>query len=215
MSFVKRPYVIVNCAASLDGKIALANRRLVRLSCSDDHQRVHALRAECDAVVVGIGTVLQDDPRLLLNPSLALGKSPLRVVLDTTLRTPRSARVLQGDAPTLIATGSRPHKRELPDTEVVECGNGAVDLQQLLLMLQSRGIHKVLVEGGETVLWSFLTSELWDEFTQFISNSFIGGVTSPSIAGGSGIVTSSDMRKFRLEKVERLGNGALLTWQRG
>ena len=92
------------------------------------------MRAECDAVIVGIGTVLQDDPRLLLDPRLAPGKSPLRVVLDTTLRTPRSARVLQGDAPTLIATGSRPRERELPDTEVVECGNDTVDLLQLLQM---------------------------------------------------------------------------------
>jgi 2,5-diamino-6-(ribosylamino)-4(3H)-pyrimidinone 5'-phosphate reductase len=173
------------------------------------------LRAECDAVIVGIGTVLQDDPQLLLDPRLAPGKSPLRVVLDTTLRTPRSARVLQGDAPTLIATGSRPRERELPDTEVIECGNDTVDLLQLLQMLHSRGIHKVMVEGGETVLWSFLTSGLWDEFTQFISNSLIGGVTSPTVAGGPGAVTPADMREFRLEKVERLGDGVLLTWQRG
>ncbi len=212
---MERPHVVVNCAASLDGKIALANRRPVRLSCGDDHQRVHALRAECDAVIVGIGTVLQDDPQLLLDPRLAPGKSPLRVVLDTTLRTPRSARVLQGDAPTLIATGSRPRERELPDTEVVECGNDTVDLLQLLQMLHSRGIHKVMVEGGETVLWSFLTSGLWDEFTQFISNSLIGGVTSPTVAGGPGAVTPTDMREFRLEKAERLGDGVLLTWQRG
>ena len=212
---MERPYVIVNCAASLDGKIALANRRPVRLSCDDDHRRVHVLRAECDAVIVGIGTVLQDDPRLLLDPRLTPGESPLRVVLDTTLRTPLSARVLQGDAPTLIATGSRPRKRELPDTEVVECGKDTVDLPQLLQMLHSRGIHKVLVEGGETVLWSFLTSGLWDEFTQFITNSLIGGVTSPTVAGGPGAVTPTDMREFRLEKVERLGDGVLLTWRRG
>ena len=212
---MERPHVVVNCAASLDGKIALANRRPVQLSCDDDHQRLHALRAECDAVIVGIGTVLQDNPRLLLDPRLAPGKSPLRVVLDTTLRTPRSARVLQGDAPTLIATGSRPRKRELPDIEVVECGSDTVNLQQLLLKLQSRGIRKVLVEGGETVLWSFLTSGLWDVFTQFISNSLIGGVTSPTVAGGPGAVAPTDIREFQLEKVERLGDGVLLTWQRG
>ena len=114
---MERPYVIVNCAASLDGKIALANRRPVRLSCDADHQRVHALRAECDAVIVGIGTVLQDDPRLLLDTALAEGESPLRVVLDTTLRTPRSARVLQGDAPTLVATGSRNRRLNVPGEE--------------------------------------------------------------------------------------------------
>lgn len=212
---MERPHVIVNCAASLDGKIALANRRPVRLSCDADHRRVHTLRAECDAVIVGIGTVLQDDPRLLLDPALAPGASPLRVVLDTTLRTPRSARVLQGDAPTLVATGSRPRRQELRGAEVVACGNGAVDLARLLALLHARGVRKVLVEGGETVLWSFLTSGLWDEFTQFVANTLIGGVTSPTVAGGAGAATPAEMHAFTLESAERLGNGVLLTWRRG
>jgi 2,5-diamino-6-(ribosylamino)-4(3H)-pyrimidinone 5'-phosphate reductase len=212
---MERPHVIVNCAASLDGKIALANRRPVRLSCDADHRRVHTLRAECDAVIVGIGTVLQDDPRLLLDPALAPGASPLRVVLDTTLRTPRSARVLQGDASTLVATGSRPRRQELRGAEVVACGNGAVDLARLLALLHARGVRKVLVEGGETVLWSFLTSGLWDEFTQFVANTLIGGVTSPTVAGGAGAATPAEMHAFTLESAERLGNGVLLTWRRG
>ena len=212
---MERPHVIVNCAASLDGKIALANRRPVRLSCDADHRRGHTLRAECDAVIVGIGTVLQDDPRLLLDPALAPGASPLRVVLDTTLRTPRSARVLQGDASTLVATGSRPRRQELRGAEVVACGNGAVDLARLLALLHARGVRKVLVEGGETVLWSFLTSGLWDEFTQFVANTLIGGVTSPTVAGGAGAATPAEMHAFTLESAERLGNGVLLTWRRG
>mgnify|MGYP001253451814 FL=1 len=212
---MERPHVIVNCAASLDGKIALANRRPVRLSCDADHRRVHTLRAECDAVIVGIGTVLQDDPRLLLDPALAPGASPLRVVLDTTLRTPRSARVLQGDASTLVATGSRPRRQELRGAEVVACGNGAVDLARLLALLHARGVRKVLVEGGETVLWSFLTSGLWDEFTQFVANTLIGGVTSPTVAGGAGAATPAEMQAFTLESAERLGDGVLLTWRRG
>ncbi|HJP43937.1 MAG: 2,5-diamino-6-(ribosylamino)-4(3H)-pyrimidinone 5'-phosphate reductase [Candidatus Poseidoniia archaeon] len=212
---MERPHVIVNCAASLDGKIALANRRPVRLSCDADHRRVHTLRAECDAVIVGIGTVLQDDPRLLLDPALAPGASPLRVVLDTTLRTPRSARVLQGDASTLVATGSRPRRQELRGAEVVACGNGAVDLARLLALLHARGVRKVLVEGGETVLWSFLTSGLWDEFTQFVANTLIGGVTSPTVAGGAGAATPAEMHAFTLESAERLGDGVLLTWRRG
>jgi 2,5-diamino-6-(ribosylamino)-4(3H)-pyrimidinone 5'-phosphate reductase len=212
---MERPHVIVNCAASLDGKIALANRRPVRLSCDADHRRVHTLRAECDAVIVGIGTVLQDDPRLLLDPALAPGASPLRVVLDTTLRTPRSARVLQGDASTLVATGSRPRRQELRGAEVVACGNGAVDLARLLALLHARGVRKVLVEGGETVLWSFLTSGLWDEFTQFVANTLIGGVTSPTVAGGAGAATPAEMHAFTLESAERLGDDVLLTWRRG
>ncbi len=173
------------------------------------------MRAECDAVIVGIGTVLQDDPRLLLDPALAPGASPLRVVLDTTLRTPRSARVLQGDASTLVATGSRPRRQELRGAEVVACGNGAVDLARLLALLHARGVRKVLVEGGETVLWSFLTSGLWDEFTQFVANTLIGGVTSPTVAGGAGAATPAEMHAFTLESAERLGNGVLLTWRRG
>nr|AIF20370.1 riboflavin biosynthesis protein RibD (RIB7, arfC) [uncultured marine group II/III euryarchaeote KM3_89_F04] len=151
----------------------------------------------------------------MLDTALAKGENPLRVVLDTTLRTPRSARVLQGDAPTLVATGKRPRRRELPGAEVIACGNGAVDLPQLLALLRARGVRKVLVEGGESVLWSFLTSGLWDEFTQFVANTLIGGVTSPSVAGGPGAATPAEMHAFALESAERLGDGVLLTWRRG
>ena len=99
--------------------------------------------------------------------------------------------------------------------EVVACGNGAVDLARLLELLHVRGVRKVLVEGGETVLWSFLTSGLWDEFTQFVANTLIGGVTSPTIAGGAGAATPAEMHAFTLENAERLGDGVLLRWRRG
>ena len=98
---------------------------------------------------------------------------------------------------------------------MVACGNGAVDLPRLLALLHARNVRKVLVEGGETVLWSFLTSGLWDEFTQFVANTLIGGVTSPTVAGGTGAATPAEMHAFALESAKRLGDGVLLRWRRG
>ena len=99
-----RPRVIINAAMSVDGKIALADGRGVRISNEEDLRRVHHLRAAADAVLVGVGTILKDDPKLTVKPEYAKGRNPLRVVLDSDGKTPFGASVLDGSAPTLIAT---------------------------------------------------------------------------------------------------------------
>src|SRR5947208_15115613 len=99
-----RPHVVINAAMSVDGKIALSGGKPVRLSNEEDLRRVHALRAKADAVLVGIGTVLKDDPKLTVKAEYVKGRNPLRIVLDSRGRTPAGANVLDSSAPTLIVT---------------------------------------------------------------------------------------------------------------
>lgn len=206
-----RPRVIVNVAMSADGKIALPNRRGVRISNDEDLRRVHALRAASDAVLVGIGTVLMDDPKLTVKPELARGKNPLRVVLDSDGSTPDHAAVLDGDAPTMIATDVNCTKT-FRNAEVVRMGHDEVDLKGLMSLLVERGVKTVLVEGGGTVVWSFLRLGFVDEIKIFVSSMIIGGHSTPTPAAGEGIRSIEKAVALRLEHSAPLGDGVLLEY---
>jgi len=206
-----RPRVIINAAMSVDGKIALEDGKAVRLSNEEDLRRVHRLRAEVDAILVGVGTVLMDDPKLTVKSEYAKGRNPLRVVLDSDGKIPGRAHVLDGTAPTLIVTSDE-STREFPHAEVLRCGKDEVDLALLLDRLASRGIKTVLVEGGSTVIWSFLRHRLADELKVFISSRVLGGHSAPTLAGGLGATSLEDSIRLRLDRTERLGDGVLLEY---
>src|SRR3990170_6187110 len=152
---VARPHVIVNFAMSMDGKIALPTRKQTRISDEEDLRRVHQLRATCDAVLVGVGTILADDPKLTVKPEYATGRNPLRVVLDSEGRTPEGAHVLNRDAPTLIVTTADCAKT-FPNAEVARFGQDSVDLPALLEFLGGKGVRRLPVEGGGGGGWAFL-----------------------------------------------------------
>src|SRR5256712_6601692 len=142
-----RPHVIINAAMSVDGKIALSDGKAVRLSNEEDLRRVHRLRAEADAILVGVGTVLMDDPKLTVKAEYAKGRNPLRVVLDSKGKTPEKAHVLDGTAQTLIVT-SEDSNRTFLRAEVLRCERDEVDLQFVLSHPPSGGVGTVLVAGG-------------------------------------------------------------------
>ncbi|HKZ89676.1 MAG TPA: 2,5-diamino-6-(ribosylamino)-4(3H)-pyrimidinone 5'-phosphate reductase [Thermoplasmata archaeon] len=206
-----RPRVLINAAMSLDGKIALPDGRGARLSNKEDLRRVHGLRAKVDAIIVGIGTVLKDDPKLTVNAEYATGRNPLRVVLDSDGKTPETARVLDGSAPTLVAT-SLECERTFPRAEVFRAGHDEVDLSALLHHLDGRGVTSVLVEGGSTVIWNFLRRNLADEVSVFVASAVLGGVSAPTLAGGEGVRSIEEAARLRLERAERLGDGVLLEY---
>lgn len=206
-----RPHVIINAAMSVDGKIALEDGKAVRLSNEEDLRRVHRLRAEVDAILVGIGTVLMDDPKLTVKSEYSKGQNPLRVVLDSDGKIPERAHVLDGTAPTLIVTSDE-SSREFPHAEVLRCGKDEVDLALLLDRLASRGIKTILVEGGSTVIWSFLRHRLADELKVFMSSRVLGGHSAPTLAGGLGATSLEDSIRLRLDRTERLGDGVLLEY---
>ncbi|OGS45796.1 MAG: diaminohydroxyphosphoribosylaminopyrimidine reductase [Euryarchaeota archaeon RBG_16_67_27] len=206
-----RPRVIINAAMSVDGKIALADGRGVRISDEADIRRVHRLRAQVDAILVGVGTVLKDDPKLTVKREYADGPDPLRIVLDSDGKTPEHAKVLDGSAPTLIVT-TADCQRSFRGVEMLRTGTDEVDLHSLLDQLGSRGIRTLLVEGGSTVIWSFLHGGLADELRVFVGSAVLGGATAPTLAGGEGAATLEQAARLRLTRVERLGDGVLLEY---
>jgi len=204
--------VIVNAAMSVDGKIALRDGQRARLSNVEDAQRVQSLRGRVDAILVGVGTVLQDDPKLTVKADVvAPDRMPLRIVLDSDGQTPEHARVLDGRAPTLIVT-SDASERTFAHAEVLRCGKEEVDLGALLDRLGGRGIRTVLVEGGSTVIWSFLRAGLVDELKVFVGSLVLGGRSAPTLAGGEGAASLEESIRLTLERSERLGAGVLLEY---
>lgn len=207
-----RPTVTVNCAASIDGKIAVRLRRQTRLSSSEDLERLKALRAGADAILVGVGTVMADDPGLLA--PLGSGKRPLRIVLDSKGRTPPTARVLDGRAPTLIVT-AEPSSATFPNAEVLRLGRGRVDLGALLDELGRRGVARLLVEGGGEVIHSFLAARLADELFVFVADLVLGGRDAPTLADGEGASTLEEAVRARFVSAQRLEGGLLLHYRFG
>jgi len=206
------PEIILNCAASADGKIALANRQKLNLSNKEDFKRVHSLRSDCDAIIVGIGTVLEDNPSLTINTKYASGKDPIRIILDTNCRTPKDAKVLDGKSKTIIAIGNKSKEKKLQNAETLRCGNKEINLEKLIGKMGERGIKKIIVEGGETVLWSFLKNKLFDELNIFISNVIIGGSNTPTIAGGDGFLNENELLELKLNSIEKMGSGFLVKY---
>jgi len=215
---MNRPYVIVNCAMSADGKIALPTRKQLRISSDEDIERMYNLRNECDAVLVGIGAVLSDDPKLTVKEKYVRNpKQPLRVVLDSKCRTPGSALVLNDVAKTLIFTIQGNEKHFDGDhVEVVGIKNddeGRVDLESMLDVLHQKGIRKLLVEGGGTAIWSFLRRGLVDDLYVYIGSCIIGGKNTPTLADGIGIKSEDDLLPLKIVDVNRSGDGILVHYK--
>ncbi len=181
------------------------------MSNEEDLRRVHALRAGSDAILVGVGTVLMDDPKLTVRREYAKGRSPLRIVLDSGGRTPRGAQVLDGKAPTLIVT-TEDCVRTFPAAEVFRCGKEEVDLELLLDHLASRGIRTLLVEGGSAVIWSFLHEGLADELKVFVASKALGGKSTPTLAGGEGAAMLAGAVRLAFSRMSAVGDGVLLEY---
>ena len=204
------PEIILNCAASADGKIALPDRKRITLSNEEDFERVHKLRSECDAILVGIGTVIEDNPKLTLRNSN--GIKPTRIILDTNFRIPKNSNVLDGESRTIVAVGENTTVKQNPNIEIINCGLKQIDLLELLPKLKAIGINKILVEGGETVMWSFLEKKLFTKLYIFTSNMIIGGTETPTIAGGNGCKDATNILKLEVKNAEIMGSGVLVEY---
>ncbi|ELZ74201.1 5-amino-6-(5-phosphoribosylamino)uracil reductase [Haloferax volcanii DSM 14919] len=216
-------HVHVNAAASLDGKLSSRRREQVTISGDDDFARVDEIRAAADAVAVGVGTVLADDPHLTLD-DLGLvaaredrGDSPhpARVVADSRARTPTDARILDDAATTYLlvseaAPGGRREALEAAGTELVVAGAERVSLPDAFDALEARGVDRLMVEGGGELIFSLFEAGLVDELTLYVGSLVIGGRDAPTLADGDGFV--SDFPRLSLRDVERVDDGVLLTY---
>jgi 2,5-diamino-6-(ribosylamino)-4(3H)-pyrimidinone 5'-phosphate reductase len=221
-----RPHVIVNVAMSADGKLSTRERRQVRISGDEDFQRVDHLKADCDAVMVGIGTVLADDPSLTVkSPVLrkrrfdqGLDEHPIRIVVDSNARTPPDAAILhRGEGKRIVACSSRADPDRVRALEkhaaIIVAGEEKVDLRAVLENLSSMGICRLMVEGGGTLIWSLVSDGLVDEITCFIGNLVIGGKDAPTLADGPGFVDEDSFVRLQLHDITQMDEGILLHWK--
>jgi len=199
-------HVVVNMAASLDGRVAGPGGQPVQLSGEADLRRVHALRAASDAVVVGAGTVAVDDPRLTARPDPRPPREeqPLRVVVTSQPQLPARARVLDDAADTLVLAG-QPGQIAGADVHPAP-GEAGVDLAQAWDELAERGVEDAMVEGGPTLVASLLAADLVDRFMLY---------TAPRILGeGPSLAAAFEGLSLELEPRTRtaLGEGTLTTY---
>jgi diaminohydroxyphosphoribosylaminopyrimidine deaminase / 5-amino-6-(5-phosphoribosylamino)uracil reductase len=214
-----RPFVSLKFAETLDGKLATYTGDSCYVTGEEAHRYSHYLRKTHDAILVGSGTVLSDDPALTTR--LVPGRNPVRVVLDGRARIPLTARLLQEEGQTLVAVGpeAAPDKvaslRQPPGVEVLSLPtagpDGGLDLQALLAALQERELTSVLVEGGSAVLGSFLDAGLADRVYAFVAPKLIGGAGALSAVGGKGIATMAACAVVEETECLPLGRDWLLT----
>jgi 2,5-diamino-6-(ribosylamino)-4(3H)-pyrimidinone 5'-phosphate reductase len=211
----RRPHVWVNCAASVDGRLAFAHGVRARLSGAEDLARVHRLRATSDAILIGVGTVVHDDPSLRVHWDLAgepPARPPTRVIVDASGRIPERARVLDGSIPTIVAT-SEQNRRRYPDTvRTLVAGRATVDLPRLFGILRDEGVERLMVEGGARILASVLRGRLFDRWTIYYAPVVIGGVSAPPVVEGEEAIGPEDLVALRLERLDPLGPGYVATY---
>ena len=205
----RRPHVTWKFAATLDGRTAAADGTSRWITGPEARRDVHRLRAASDAVVVGIGTVLADDPQLTVRDSEAV-RQPLRVVVDGAGRTPLSARVLDDVAPTLIAVGAdvdtdRVKALQSTGADVVELPrrDGRVDLGALLAELFEREALLLLLEGGATLAGSFVRNRFIDRVVGYYAAALLGA--GPPVLGSAGVTTIGEAIRLDIDTVTQIG----------
>ena len=212
----KRPFIIVSYAQSLDGSIAARNRNPILLSGQESMRLTHHIRACCDSILVGIGTVLADNPQLTVR--LVAGKNPQPIILDTRLRTPIDSKLVnRSDLSSWIVNGkgnSQEKNNALKNAgaTVLSCATtapGKIDLNALMGLLVDKEVNSIMVEGGAEVITSFVNEQLVDQFVITIS---------PKLVGGLHVI---DKRGLRVSSFLRLDNVAyqhsgddLIMWAR-
>ncbi|PKL70250.1 MAG: 2,5-diamino-6-(ribosylamino)-4(3H)-pyrimidinone 5'-phosphate reductase [Methanomicrobiales archaeon HGW-Methanomicrobiales-1] len=220
-----RPYVVVNVAMSADGKISTRERRQVKISGAQDFKRVDRLKAGADAVMVGIGTVLADDPSLTVKSEecrvhrvhRGVDEHPVRIVVDSAARIPLEASILhKGPGKRIVAVSRQADPRKITALQefatVIIAGEQDVDLVTLMDKLGEAGIQRLMVEGGGTLIAGLLSAGLVNEIYSFIGNIIIGGKDAPTFADGAGFISESEFCRLTLIESHRIEKGILLHW---
>ncbi|MHB1420499.1 MAG: bifunctional diaminohydroxyphosphoribosylaminopyrimidine deaminase/5-amino-6-(5-phosphoribosylamino)uracil reductase RibD [Bacillota bacterium] len=215
-----KPFGVLKAALTLDGKIATRTGDSQWISGEESRKYVHRLRDRYDAVMVGIGTVLADNPMLTTRLPKGTGRDPVRVIVDSHLRIPLDARVVvHGScAPTIIAalTGQNPQKvaaLQARGVEVLELDEleGRVDMEVLMASLGRRGITSVLVEGGAEINASALRQGIVDKVLFFIAPMLFGGSAAPGPIGGPGVSWVADALHLREVACRSSGGDMLIS----
>ncbi|MBR1396466.1 MAG: bifunctional diaminohydroxyphosphoribosylaminopyrimidine deaminase/5-amino-6-(5-phosphoribosylamino)uracil reductase RibD [Selenomonadaceae bacterium] len=211
----KMPFVTLKTAMSLDGKIATASGQSQWITCAESRKRVHELRDINDAIMVGVGTVLADNPTLTAR--IDGGKNPIRIIVDSNARTPIEANVVtDGQAQTIIAVTENAPRNKIEalknlGVDIITAGNDKrVDLTLLMRELGKRDITSVFVEGGGTLNFSLLNENLVDKLYAFIAPKIIGGRNALTSVEGDGFINLSDAALLHDIKTELVGDDVLI-----
>ncbi len=208
------PLVICKVGMSLDGKIGTGRRGARWITSPEGREFGQFLRLGADALLVGIGTVLADNPELTYRGAAPKARPLIRAILDPLLQTSPSARLFRdlSNSPVLLFCGPKaPHRRRLklerPGVEIVSvsCRGDKLDLKGVLRELGKRDVLGLLVEGGSRVHWSFIAERLVDKFYFIVSPLILGGTKSVPSVGGKGYKSAADSPKFKIRKVFDIG----------
>ena len=207
------PFVTLKMAASLDGKTAARDGSSMWITGEAARADVQALRAVADAIVVGAGTAIADDPSLTVHDPGYSGPPPLRVVVDATGRVPTERRLFDHSAGTLVATTDDVQHERIDawvaagaDVEIVDRDpSGRVSLPDLLERLGKREVQSVLVEGGGSLAWGFVQAGCVDRLVLYLASKLVGGADAPGVLMGNGVASIADAFDVDIVSVERLG----------
>lgn len=210
----KTPYVLLKTAMTLDGKIATQTGDSRWVSGEISRKKVHKLRHRLMGIMVGINTVLKDNPHLDCREEGDV-RQPVKIIVDSSLRTPLDAALLENDADVIIATTSQPsnelkQKYVAKGVKIIVAGERRVDLALLMQELGDEGIDSILLEGGATLNASALQAGIVDEVWTFVAPKIIGGAVAPTSVGGEGILMMKDALELKSMTVEQSGEDWLL-----
>ena len=208
--------ITINAAMTVDGKIATTHGDST-ISSKQDKKRVHKLRSSVDAIIVGVTTVLVDNPRLTVRFVKNKEKDPARIIVDSTGRIPFESKILQtaSKIKTIVAVTKRApydkiHKIKDAGAMVITAGTETVDLVELFSILKKMGFKKILVEGGGELNWSVLQLGIVDQLIVTIAPRIVGGRAATTLVEGEGYTKISEGLKMELKKVLRQDNGELV-----
>ena len=220
MKEVEKPYIILSGAMSIDGKIASKSGDS-ELSDEEDWKEVHKLRAQVDAIMVGKGTILKDNPKLHIKFHEHSGY--YRIVVDSNLTIPLDSNVISFQPetyPTVICATENVSfdqikKYEENEIKVIQAGKSdKVDLRKLMPLLKNLDINTILLEGGGNLNWSFIHNDLVDEIRLTVAPLIIGGKKATSLVEGRGFDKMKDAPRFKLLEVNQRNNYVVLTYKR-
>jgi 5-amino-6-(5-phosphoribosylamino)uracil reductase len=223
LSVAERPYTLLSCGMSLDGYLDSPTRTRLAMSNDADFDRVDAVRAGCDAVLVGAATIRNDNPRLLVRSpqrraerlARGQGPSPMKVTVTELAKLDAGARFFScGDAAKLVYCASAAvdeARHRLGPVATVIDGGQPVDLRWLTEDLAGRGVRRLMVEGGGTVLTQFLTEDLADELQLVVAPFFVGESGARRLVGAGHFPWNPD-RRARLAEVRQIGDVVLLRY---
>lgn len=212
------PFVLLKAAVSLDGKIATRTGDARWISGERSRTHVHALRDQVDAIIVGIGTIRRDNPRLTTRLPEG-GCDPIRVIVDGRGPLPLDAHVLQNGAASRTwvavaadAPAERVETLRRRGLTVLEAGgsHGRVHLEHLLKRLSEREVTSVMIEGGEGMFTSAIEEGIVDKFLLFVAPMLVGGKTAPSLFGGAGVEGIGQALRLHRLRIEQLGEDLLI-----